>query len=94
MLMEQQPPCHSGPAAASQDSKEWKSQSQAAYRSSLQCADDPALYKQQASAGIRTQLVCGQSSPPQLALHHTLLYMFMCGVDSVHAAVSLVLLLS
>ena len=41
-----------------QDSKDWKSQSQATYRSKEQRASDPALYNQHASAGIRTQLVC------------------------------------
>ncbi len=40
-----------------QDSKDWKSQSQATYRSSQQCAKDPALYNERPVAGIRTQLV-------------------------------------
>ncbi|DBB01215.1 TPA: hypothetical protein ACH3X1_001090 [Trebouxia sp. C0004] len=39
-----------------QDSKDWKSQSQATYRSSQQCAKDPALYNDIPVAGIRTQL--------------------------------------
>ncbi|KAL0029303.1 hypothetical protein WJX79_008955 [Trebouxia sp. C0005] len=38
------------------DSKDWKSQSQATYRSSQQCAKDPALYIDHPVAGIRTQL--------------------------------------
>ncbi|KAL3162513.1 hypothetical protein ABBQ32_010170 [Trebouxia sp. C0010 RCD-2024] len=38
------------------DSKDWRTQSQATYRSKEQCASDPALYTQHASAGIRTQL--------------------------------------
>ncbi|DBB01213.1 TPA: hypothetical protein ACH3X1_001090 [Trebouxia sp. C0004] len=38
------------------DSKDWKSQSQATYRSSQQCAKDPALYNDIPVAGIRTQL--------------------------------------
>ncbi len=41
-----------------QDSKDWKSQSQATYRSTQQCAKDPALYNERPVAGIRTQLVC------------------------------------
>ena len=41
-----------------QDSKDWKSQSQATYRSSQQCVNDPALYNERPVAGIRTQLVC------------------------------------
>ncbi len=48
-----------------QDTKDWKSQSQATYRSSQQCAKDPALYNERPVAGIRTRLVCSTLAADQ-----------------------------
>ena len=49
-------------------SKDWKSQSQATYRSSQQYTKDPALYNERPVAGIRTQLVCSTLAADQFLL--------------------------